>query len=43
MGLFIAAYVVQADFHRRHLNADAFLIIGVAGLGFTLLLSFALS
>lgn len=32
MGLFVAAYVVQADFRRRRSNADAFLIIGMAGL-----------
>src|SRR5262252_9203354 len=32
IGLFVAAYVVQADFRRRHTNIDAFMIIGVAGL-----------
>jgi phosphatidylglycerol:prolipoprotein diacylglycerol transferase len=32
MGLFVAAYVVQADFRRRGTNTDAFLIIGFAGL-----------
>src|SRR5215813_14265551 len=31
-GLFVAAYVLQADFRRRGTKADAFLIIGVAGL-----------
>jgi phosphatidylglycerol:prolipoprotein diacylglycerol transferase len=31
-GLFVAAYVLQADFLRRKADADAFLIIGVAGL-----------
>ena len=31
-GLFVAAYVLQADFLRRKAGADAFLIIGVAGL-----------
>ena len=30
--LLVAAYVLQADFHRRAVRADAFLIIGVAGL-----------
>lgn len=32
LGLFTAAYVVQADFRRRHSKADAFMIIGLAGL-----------
>jgi len=32
LGLFTAAYVVQADFRRRHFSADAFLIIGMAGI-----------
>jgi len=32
IGLLIAAYVLQADFQRRGAKADAFLIIGVAGL-----------
>jgi phosphatidylglycerol---prolipoprotein diacylglyceryl transferase len=31
-GLFVAAYVLQADFRRRGMRADAFLIIGIAGL-----------
>jgi prolipoprotein diacylglyceryl transferase len=31
-GLLVAAYILQADFRRRKLEADAFLIIGVAGL-----------
>jgi len=31
-GLFVSAYVLQADFRRRGAKADAFLIIGVAGL-----------
>lgn len=31
-GLFLAAYVLQADFRRRGIRADAFLIIGIAGL-----------
>jgi prolipoprotein diacylglyceryl transferase len=31
-GLLCAAYVLDADFKRRKLQADAFLIIGVAGL-----------
>src|ERR1700704_4645744 len=31
-GLFVAAYVLQADFRRRGVNADAFLMIGIAGL-----------
>jgi phosphatidylglycerol:prolipoprotein diacylglycerol transferase len=31
-GLFVAAYVLQADFGRRDTKADAFLIIGIAGL-----------
>lgn len=30
--LLVAAYVLQADFHRRAVRADAFLIIGIAGL-----------
>ena len=30
--LLVAAYVLQADFRRRDLRADAFLIIGIAGL-----------
>jgi phosphatidylglycerol:prolipoprotein diacylglycerol transferase len=32
IGLFVAAYVVQADFRRRRTNIDAFMIIGIAGL-----------
>ena len=32
IGLFVAAFVVQADFRRRHTNIDAFMIIGMAGL-----------
>ncbi len=32
LGLLAAAYVMQADFRRRGINADAFFIIGVAGL-----------
>ncbi len=32
LGLLAAAYVMQADFRRRGMNADAFFIIGVAGL-----------
>src|SRR5215471_18103610 len=32
IGLFVAAFVVQADFRRRHANIDAFMIIGMAGL-----------
>lgn len=31
-GLLVAAYVLQADFRRRGIRADAFLIIGIAGL-----------
>lgn len=31
-GLFVASYVLQADFRRRGIHADAFLIIGIAGL-----------
>jgi len=31
-GLFVAAHVLQADFHRRGIRGDAFLIIGIAGL-----------
>jgi phosphatidylglycerol---prolipoprotein diacylglyceryl transferase len=31
-GLFVASYVLQADFRRRGIRADAFLIIGIAGL-----------
>jgi phosphatidylglycerol:prolipoprotein diacylglycerol transferase len=31
-GLLAAAYVLQADFRRRGIHADAFLIIGIAGL-----------
>src|SRR5579862_2571996 len=31
-GLFVASYVLQADFRRRRIAADAFLIIGIAGL-----------
>ena len=31
-GLFVASYVLQADFRRRGIAADAFLIIGIAGL-----------
>jgi phosphatidylglycerol:prolipoprotein diacylglycerol transferase len=31
-GLFVASYVLQADFRRRGISADAFLIIGIAGL-----------
>ena len=31
-GLFASAYVLQADFGRRNSKADAFLIIGIAGL-----------
>jgi len=30
--LLVSAYVLQADFRRRDLHADAFLIIGIAGL-----------
>jgi len=31
-GLLVAAYLLQADFGRRGIRADAFLIIGIAGL-----------
>jgi phosphatidylglycerol:prolipoprotein diacylglycerol transferase len=31
-GLLVAAYVLEADFRRRGIHADAFLIIGIAGL-----------
>lgn len=31
-GLFVASYLLQADFRRRGIAADAFLIIGIAGL-----------
>ena len=31
-GLFCSAYILQADFDRRKIQADAFMIIGVAGL-----------
>jgi len=31
-GLLVAAYVLQADLRRRGIRADAFLIIGIAGL-----------
>lgn len=31
-GLLLASYVLQADFRRRGIAADAFLIIGIAGL-----------
>src|SRR5215475_1715328 len=31
-GLFTAAWIVQNDFHRRGIRADAYLIIGIAGL-----------
>jgi len=31
-GLLVAGYVLQADFRRRGIRADAFLIIGIAGL-----------
>jgi prolipoprotein diacylglyceryl transferase len=31
-GLFAAAYILDADFRRRKIRSDAFLIIGVAGL-----------
>lgn len=31
-GLFVAAYVLQADFLRRKIATDAFLVIGIAGL-----------
>jgi len=32
IGLLVAAYVLQADFERRGTKADAFLVIGIAGL-----------
>src|SRR5215467_3542200 len=32
IGLLVAAYLLQADFRRRGIRADAFLIIGIAGL-----------
>ena len=31
-GLLVAAYILQADFRRRGMRADAFLMIGIAGL-----------
>ena len=31
-GLLVASYVLQADFRRRGIRSDAFLIIGIAGL-----------
>lgn len=31
-GLLVSSYVLQADFRRRGIRADAFLIIGIAGL-----------
>jgi len=31
-GLLVASYILQADFRRRGIGADAFLIIGIAGL-----------
>jgi phosphatidylglycerol---prolipoprotein diacylglyceryl transferase len=31
-GLFVASYILQADFRRRKIRADAFLVIGIAGL-----------
>src|SRR5258706_6676947 len=31
-GLLVASYILQADFQRRALHSDAFLIIGIAGL-----------
>jgi phosphatidylglycerol:prolipoprotein diacylglycerol transferase len=31
-GLLASAYILQADFRRREIRADAFLIIGIAGL-----------
>jgi len=31
-GLLVASYTLQADFRRRRIHADAFLIIGIAGL-----------
>lgn len=32
VALLVAAYILQADFQRRGIRADAFLIIGIAGL-----------
>lgn len=32
VGLLVSAYILQADFHRRGIKADAFLIILIAGL-----------
>jgi phosphatidylglycerol:prolipoprotein diacylglycerol transferase len=32
VGLLVAAYILQAEFRRRAIKADAFLIIGIAGL-----------
>src|SRR5258708_12118238 len=31
-GLLVASYILQADFRRRGIPSDAFLIIGIAGL-----------
>ena len=31
-GLLVASYILQADFRRRAISSDAFLIIGIAGL-----------
>src|SRR6266853_253173 len=31
-GLLVASYILQADFRRREIRSDAFLIIGIAGL-----------
>jgi len=31
-GLLVASYILQADFRRRGIRSDAFLIIGIAGL-----------
>lgn len=31
-GLFVASYILQTDFRRRKIRADAFLVIGIAGL-----------
>ena len=31
-GLLVASYILQADFQRRAIHSDAFLIIGIAGL-----------
>lgn len=31
-GLLVASYILQADFQRRRIRSDAFLIIGIAGL-----------